>query len=193
MLEDAVAELNEVNWYVIQLQVHKTIVPMIPISSRISSALSAIHSPIWVGVRQSVEWLARGWNSWFEARPKAGFFFFCSLSLPHWLRSGQWVPEVSAWGRADGVWGCLFSVSGSKVKNMQSFTSTTLDLHVLHACPHGITRLPLDGLLWSDIWVFFENFSRKIQVSLKSYKNNGTLCEDQCTFLIIPRSFLLNP
>jgi len=36
-------------------------------------------------------------------------------------------------------------MSGSKVKNIQSFTTTSLDLHVLHACPHGITRLSLDG------------------------------------------------
>jgi len=158
MLEDAVAELNEVNWYVIQLQVHKTIVPMIPISSRISSALSAIHSPIWVGVRQSVEWLARGWNSWFEARPKAGLFF-CSLSLPHWLRSGQWVSEGFAWGRADGVYGCSFSLSGSKVKNMQSFTATSFDLHVLHVCPHGMTDLPLDGCSWNLIFQCFSKIS----------------------------------
>jgi len=43
-----------------------------------------------------------------------------------------------------------------------------------------------------DIWVFFfENPSTKIQVPLKSDKKKCTLHEDQCTFLIISRSFLL--
>jgi len=41
------------------------------------------------------------------------------------------------------------------------------------------------------ITLFFENLSTKIQVSLKSDKNNGTLHEDQYTFLIISRSILL--
>ena len=41
------------------------------------------------------------------------------------------------------------------------------------------------------IWVFFENLSRKIQVSLKSDTNNGTLHEDRCTFMTISRSVLL--
>ena len=36
-----------------------------------------------------------------------------------------------------------------------------------------------------DIWGFFEIFFQKIQVSLKSDKNNGTLHGDQYTFLII--------
>jgi hypothetical protein len=38
--------------------------------------------------------------------------------------------------------------------------------------------------------VFFENFE-KIQVSLKSDKNNGTLHEDRYIFLIVSRSVLL--
>jgi hypothetical protein len=40
-------------------------------------------------------------------------------------------------------------------------------------CPHGTSQLPLDGFLWNLI---FENFWRsvdKIQVLLKSAKNNG--------------------
>ena len=42
-----------------------------------------------------------------------------------------------------------------------------------------------------DIWVFFEKTVEKIQVSLKSDKNNGTLHEDQYTILIISHSLLL--
>jgi len=38
-------------------------------------------------------------------------------------------------------------------------------------CPHG-TRFPLGGFSWNLISVFFENVM-KIQVSLKSDKNNG--------------------
>jgi len=41
-------------------------------------------------------------------------------------------------------------------------------------CPHGPTRLPLDGFSWNSV---FEHFSRKsmdkIQVSLKSKKHNA--------------------
>jgi hypothetical protein len=41
-----------------------------------------------------------------------------------------------------------------------------------------------------DILVFLENMSKKIQVSLKSGKNNGTLHEDQYKFFIISHSVL---
>jgi len=37
----------------------------------------------------------------------------------------------------------------------------------------------------------FRKYVEKIQVSLKSDKNNGTVYEDRCTFLIISHSFLL--
>jgi len=37
----------------------------------------------------------------------------------------------------------------------------------------------------------FRKFVEKIQVSLKSDKNNGTSHEDQYTFMIATRSFLL--
>ena len=42
-----------------------------------------------------------------------------------------------------------------------------------------------------DIWGFFENLPKKNHVSLKSDRNKGTLHEDQCTFFIVSRSFLL--
>ena len=38
---------------------------------------------------------------------------------------------------------------------------------------------------------FFENLPRKIQVSLKSDKNNGTLYEDRCAFILTRRWNLL--
>ena len=41
-----------------------------------------------------------------------------------------------------------------------------------------------------DIWVSFKNLSRKL-VSLKSDKNNPTLREDICTFMIKSRRFIL--
>jgi len=41
------------------------------------------------------------------------------------------------------------------------------------------------------ICTFFENLSRKIQVSLKRDKNTNTLNEDQHTFLTISHKFLL--
>jgi hypothetical protein len=40
--------------------------------------------------------------------------------------------------------------------------------------PHGTTRLPLDGFSQNFIREhFFENLSRKVQVSLKAVKNDG--------------------
>jgi hypothetical protein len=42
-----------------------------------------------------------------------------------------------------------------------------------------------------DIWVFLENLSRKIQVSLKSDKNNWYFIWRLYTFLIISRSIIL--
>ena len=49
-------------------------------------------------------------------------------------------------------------------------------------CPHGTARLPLDG---------FPKSAEKIQVSLKSDQNNGTLRADRYTFVIMSRSVLL--
>ena len=47
-------------------------------------------------------------------------------------------------------------------------------------CPHGTTRLPLDGFSWILVFehFFFETLSRKSQVSLKSDENNGRSHED---------------
>ena len=39
--------------------------------------------------------------------------------------------------------------------------------------PHATTRLPLDGFWWNLIFEFFRKSVDKIQVSLKSDKNNG--------------------
>ena len=57
----------------------------------------------------------------------------------------------------------------------------------------GTTRLPLDGFPWNLIRVFFENFVEKIQVSLKSDKNNGhfTWKPIHIFFLIISFSVLI--
>ena len=41
-----------------------------------------------------------------------------------------------------------------------------------------------------DIWGFFENLSKKLQVSLKSSKNDGYFTWDLCTFMIISRWIL---
>jgi hypothetical protein len=42
---------------------------------------------------------------------------------------------------------------------------------VMSVCPHGTTRLPLDGFSWNMILKYFSKICREIQVSLKSYKN----------------------
>jgi hypothetical protein len=45
-----------------------------------------------------------------------------------------------------------------------------------YVCLYGATRLPLDGFWWNLIFLrFFRKSVDKIQVSLKSHKNNGYL------------------
>jgi hypothetical protein len=55
-----------------------------------------------------------------------------------------------------------------------------------------IERLGSDWLYFQEIWYFrsFTKYAEKLQVSLKSYKNNGTLHEDECTFSITSHSLL---
>ena len=63
---------------------------------------------------------------------------------------------------------------------------------VMCVCPHGTTRLPLERVcLKFNIWVFFENLSRKFKFHYNRTKITGTLHEDQYIFLIISRRILL--
>ena len=60
--------------------------------------------------------------------------------------------------------------------------------------PYGTARLPQDGFSQNFIlrkFFFFRKSVEKIKLLLKSDKNNGTLHEDLCTFLILSRSVLL--
>jgi hypothetical protein len=43
----------------------------------------------------------------------------------------------------------------------------------LSVCLHGTTRLPMDEFSWNLILGIFRKYFEKIQVSLKSDKNNG--------------------
>jgi len=62
------------------------------------------------------------------------------------------------------------------------------DYYLHHVCLLGMTRLTIGIFSWH----FLRGKSaEKIQVSLKSDKNNGTLLEDRYTFFIISRSVLL--
>jgi len=56
--------------------------------------------------------------------------------------------------------------------------------------PRGTTRLYLDGFSWNMTFIFRKSVD-KIQVWLKSNKNNGTSHEDQCTFKVVSRKILL--
>jgi hypothetical protein len=161
------------------------------ISSRISSGLSAIPSPIWVGVGQSVKWLARGWTSGVRSPAKSRIFL--SVLYSCYIGFGA----VSGYRRfSPGIERAQCKVHFPRLvprlKNMQSFTATSLDLHVPHACPHGITRLPLDGFSWSLIFEYFSKISRENSSFVKNLTRiTGTLCEDRYTFLITSRSVLL--
>ena len=59
--------------------------------------------------------------------------------------------------------------------------------------PYGTTRLPLDKFLCNLIFKYFfwKKNCREIKVTLKSYKINGTLDEDQYLCFTTSRSFLL--
>ena len=59
----------------------------------------------------------------------------------------------------------------------------------LSVCMPG-TGIPLKGFSWNWIFDIFPKSVEKIQVSLKSNKNNGTLHEDRYTFLITCGSVL---
>ena len=57
---------------------------------------------------------------------------------------------------------------------------------------HGTTWLPRDGFSQNLILEYFKKkTAEKIQVSLKSDKNNSTLHQDHCAHFIISRSVLL--
>jgi len=51
------------------------------------------------------------------------------------------------------------------------------------ALVHGTTRLPLDGLSWPYIWVFFKNLSRKFRFHWNRTRIAATLHEDRYIFL----------
>ena len=65
----------------------------------------------------------------------------------------------------------------------------------MSVCPSALNNSAPTGRIFMkfDVGVIFENMFEKRQVSLISDKNNGYFTEDQCTFLIIFRSFLLRP
>ena len=52
---------------------------------------------------------------------------------------------------------------------------------------HGKIGLSLGGFSSNLIFQCFRKSVEKIKVSLRSYKNNGTLHENLCTFMIISR------
>ena len=58
-------------------------------------------------------------------------------------------------------------------------------------CPHGTTRLPLDGLLWNLIFESVSKIYREDSVSLKYDKNSGNLTLRPVYILIVSRSVIL--
>jgi hypothetical protein len=77
----------------------------------------------------------------------------------------------------------------------QNCEELLLDLSCLSLCLSvrlcATIRLLRDGFLWILIFEDLQISVKKIQVSLKSEKNNGTLNEDQCTFMTTTRLILL--
>ena len=59
---------------------------------------------------------------------------------------------------------------------------------------HGTARLPLDGFSWNlifEIFLFFENISRKFKIHYTPIRIAVTVHEDQYTSMIISRSLRL--
>ena len=57
---------------------------------------------------------------------------------------------------------------------------------------HAAVQHPLDGFSWNLIFDYFSNIVEKVEVSLKSDMNNGTLHEDQYTFFFFNRVSLIS-
>jgi hypothetical protein len=63
---------------------------------------------------------------------------------------------------------------------------------VMSIRPHGTTRFPLDGLSWNIIFEYLlQNLSKKFMFRYNLTRITGTLHENQYSFSIISRSFLL--
>ena len=58
-------------------------------------------------------------------------------------------------------------------------------------CPHGTTRLPLDGFSLNLIFEYFRKTVEKIQAPLNRARITGTLHDNHWKFLAISRSVLL--
>jgi len=60
--------------------------------------------------------------------------------------------------------------------------------------PHGTIRLPLEGFVWNFVFGYFfkKKTVDKVQVSLKSDKNNGCFTRGAVYALKISRSILLS-
>jgi len=77
-----------------------------------------------------------------------------------------------------------FSILGTLAKFRESSIS-----FVMSVCPSARPSAPTGWIfIQFDICPFFRKFFVKIQVSLKSDKNSGTLREDQYTLSIVSRS-----
>jgi hypothetical protein len=61
----------------------------------------------------------------------------------------------------------------------------------MSVCPHGKTRLPLDGFSWNLIYEYFPKICPEKHVSLISNKNNMYFTWRSAKFMIISRSIRL--
>jgi hypothetical protein len=107
----------------------------------------------------------------------------------------QWSGSKLEMGRTQGQTqvACRFHLSIFRRVRTVAKSDYSFVVSVLPSTrPHGRTRPPLDGFSWSLI---FERFSKICRKKLKFHYNltriTDTLHEDQCTFLVISRSFLL--
>ena len=83
------------------------------------------------------------------------------------------------------LWVCFYARSKNCEKRLLASLCSSVR-------PHGITRLPLIGLLWNVIFGIFRKPVRKVRVSLESDKNKGYFTwRTVYLFFIISRSVLL--
>ena len=94
-------------------------------------------------------------------------------------------------GSAAGLPAVYVSVF-KRVLKMRRATVSSVMACRLSVRPHGKTRVSLHGFLWNLVYInFFRKSIEKVNVWLKSDKNNGTLLKGLYTFMVISRSFLL--
>ena len=122
------------------------------------------NMPLWENVLS--ERFLRHAHAW-TLEKRYVVLYFWNLQIQLETMKGDYIPSYS------------FLSAFAKLRKATSIS-------IMSVCPPGTTRLPLDWFSWN--LEYFRKLVKKIQVLLKSHKNNGY---DQYAFWIISCSFIL--